>query len=54
MSAASSSVRESLYDKVRNQNNVGNITMPAVGKTLVFPREDNVFKKKESLPYDEI
>lgn len=28
--------------------------MPAVGKTLVFPREDNVFKTKESIPYDEI
>ena len=28
--------------------------MPAVGKTFIFPREDNVFKKKESLPYDEI
>jgi len=27
--------------------------MPSVGKTLIFPREDNVFKKKESIAYDE-
>jgi len=28
--------------------------MPAVGKTLIFPREDNIFMHKESIPYDEI
>lgn len=28
--------------------------MPAVGYTLVFPRKDTAYKKKESLPYDEI
>jgi chloride channel 7 len=27
--------------------------MPAYGNTLVFPREDNVFKTKESLSYEE-
>ena len=27
--------------------------MPAVGTTNYFPRKDNVFKKKESLPFDE-
>jgi hypothetical protein len=30
------------------------ITMDPKGKTLVFPRKDNVYKKKESLPYDEV
>jgi H+/Cl- antiporter ClcA len=30
------------------------VSMPAVGKTFVFPREDNVFKGKESIPYDEV
>ena len=28
--------------------------MSAVGKTLTFPRTDNIFKKKESLPFDEV
>jgi hypothetical protein len=28
--------------------------MAAVGKTFIFPREDNIFKKKESIPYDEV
>ena len=28
--------------------------MSAVGKTLKFPRKDNMYKKKESLPYDEV
>lgn len=27
--------------------------MPGVGHTRVFPRQDNVYRKKESLPYDE-
>ena len=27
--------------------------MPNFGFTTVFPREDNVYEKKESLPYDE-
>jgi len=27
--------------------------MPAVGHTTNFPREDNLYRKKESLPYDE-
>jgi hypothetical protein len=27
--------------------------MLAAGKTLIFPREDNMFKKKESIGYDE-
>ena len=27
--------------------------MPAVGKTFVFPREDNMYMKKESIAYDE-
>ena len=27
--------------------------MNAIGKTCVFPRRDNQYKKKESLPYDE-
>lgn len=29
------------------------IPMPAVGHTLEFPRRDTVYKKKESLPFDE-
>lgn len=29
------------------------IPMPSVGHTTQFPRTDNVYKKKESLPYDE-
>jgi len=29
------------------------IAMPYMGKTLSYPRTDNVFKKMESLPYDE-
>ena len=29
------------------------VSMPSIGKTLKFPREDNVFKGKESIPYDE-
>ena len=28
--------------------------MPAAGHTLEFPRRDNMYKKKESLPYDEV
>ena len=31
----------------------GPIPMGAVGRTLVFPRQDTVFKSKESLPFDE-
>jgi len=27
--------------------------MPGKGRTTVFPRSDNVYKKKESLPFDE-
>jgi hypothetical protein len=27
--------------------------MPSAGRTLSFPREDNIFKHKESIPYDE-
>ena len=27
--------------------------MHAIGKTCVFPRRDNMYRKKESLPYDE-
>jgi len=30
------------------------IGMSAVGKTLIFPREDNIYKGKESIGYDEI
>ena len=29
------------------------VNMPAEGRTLVFPRVDNAYKKKESLPFDE-
>jgi chloride channel 7 len=32
----------------------GPIAMAGVGKTLIFPRKDTIFKKKESLPFDEI
>ena len=28
--------------------------MSYLGHTLVFPRKDNVYKKKEALPFDEI
>ena len=28
--------------------------MSAVGKTLEFPRVDNIYKTKQSIPYDEI
>lgn len=28
--------------------------MPSVGKTLMFPREDNIYTHKESIPYDEV
>ena len=27
--------------------------MSPIGHTLVFPRVDNVYKKKEALPFDE-
>ena len=27
--------------------------MPPAGRTLAFPRKDNMYKKKESIPYDE-
>ena len=27
--------------------------MSALGHTTVFPREDNMYKSKESIPYDE-
>ena len=30
------------------------VGMSPVGKTLKFPRKDNLYKKKESLPYDEV
>ena len=30
------------------------VGMPAIGKTLVFPREDNIYTHKESIPYDEV
>ena len=29
------------------------VAMSAVGKTLIFPREDNLYMKKESIGYDE-
>jgi hypothetical protein len=29
------------------------VSMSSVGKTHMFPRTDNIYKKKESLPYDE-
>jgi H+/Cl- antiporter ClcA len=29
------------------------VSMPSIGKTLVFPREDNVYRGKESIAYDE-
>ena len=29
------------------------VPMSGVGRTNFFPRKDNVFKKKESLPFDE-
>jgi hypothetical protein len=32
----------------------GPVSMSPVGKTYSFPREDNIFLHKESLPYDEI
>ena len=32
----------------------GPVTMPSVGHTLVFPRTDTAYKKKESLPFDEM
>ena len=32
---------------------VKDVKMPPTGYTKVFPREDNVFKKKESLAYEE-
>jgi hypothetical protein len=31
----------------------GDVSMPAAGKTLIFPREDNMYMKKESIGYDE-
>ena len=30
------------------------VAMPAVGKTRIFPRKDNIYKHKESIAYDEI
>ena len=30
------------------------VAMPSMGKTYSFPREDNIFKGKESIPYDEL
>ena len=30
------------------------VAMSAIGKTLSFPRKDNIYKGKESIPYDEI
>lgn len=29
------------------------VNMPAVGKTLIFPRDDNAYRKFQSIPYDE-
>jgi hypothetical protein len=29
------------------------VNMLAVGKTLIFPRDDNAYRKFESIPYDE-
>ena len=37
-----------------HKENKGPAGMSAVGKTLVFPREDNIYKGKQSIPYDEI
>ena len=30
------------------------IPMAGKGKTMIFPRKDTIFKKKESLPFDEV
>ena len=35
------------------EEDVGPIAMSPVGKTLDFPRRDNIFTHKESLPFDE-
>jgi hypothetical protein len=32
---------------------VAPIPMAGKGKTMIFPRKDTIFKKKESLPFDE-
>ena len=48
------------FEKQRNSvrlipvKETGPKAMPPEGKTLVFPREDNLYKKKQSLPYDEV
>lgn len=38
---------------IANAHNTKPIAMSAIGHTTDFPREDNIFKHKESLPYDE-
>jgi hypothetical protein len=36
------------------KKDIGPKSMPPEGKTYIFPREDNVFKKKQSIAYDEV
>jgi hypothetical protein len=36
------------------QKDTGPKAKPPEGKTYIFPREDNMYKKKQSLPYDEV
>ena len=46
----------SLYPNFKKESitPTGPVAMAAVGKTLIFPRIDNIYKKKESLPFDEV
>jgi hypothetical protein len=45
----------SILKKVKTKKNLEekDVKMKATGYTSVFPREDNYFKKKESLAYEE-
>lgn len=46
--------KPAFHNYYSNKENGGPVGMSAVGKTLVFPREDNIYRGKESIPYDEI
>lgn len=39
---------------VRQEEEEPPVKMSPVGRTTVFPRKDNIYKKKEALPFDEI
>jgi len=43
-----------IKDRYSVREKVKDVAMPAIGRTLVFPREDNIYTHKESIPYDEI